>query len=104
METCAGELYVHGRRIVAGFAAERESHVEVVLSAFQKRRLRHETLQCGISLSYRLPFSPGALRLWPPTAATLRSELRKLWWLLEVDDEAGGDAGAIGARARGVET
>ena len=31
METCAGELFVHGRGIIAGSAADRENHVEVVI-------------------------------------------------------------------------
>jgi hypothetical protein len=31
METCAGRVFVYGGGIVAGFAAERENHVEVVL-------------------------------------------------------------------------
>ncbi len=37
METCAGELLVHGRGIIAGFAAERESYVEVGLPAAKEK-------------------------------------------------------------------
>ena len=40
----------------------------------------------------------------PPAPASLQSELRDLRWLLEVDDEAGGDPGAIGVPAGGVKS
>ena len=42
-------------------------------------------------------------RSGPPTGAGLQSEIWDLCWLLEVDDETGRDAGAIGVRAGGIE-